>query len=112
MTIQFRSATTKAALASLLIFAMANPAAAETDGINALVGVAQRKAENANGEALAGADRQRELVQEQRRRRERARSEIQAPPVAVTPQLCPQCTLIAPPLRTEDDEEDDAQAPD
>jgi hypothetical protein len=59
-------------LASSLLFgaclslAIASPAHAALDGINRLILVTQQKADSANADAMAGADKQRELIKKKK----------------------------------------------
>lgn len=72
MTCQTRTFLTAAALAAMLGVTLGTASAA--DGINRLIAVTQLKTQNANDEALNGADRQRELVKKQKQLRERQKS--------------------------------------
>ena len=67
-------------LAALLVLA-AGAAEGAGSGIDALVKVSQMKASNANDEALQGADKQRDLVQEKKKVRKAARHAADAKPV-------------------------------
>ena len=62
----------------------AAPAAA-ADGIKSLIVVTQMKAENANDEALAGAEKQRDLAQQQKQLRRNQATYEQLTPPAYTP---------------------------
>jgi hypothetical protein len=55
-----------AAFATVGMVAIATPAAAAADGIARLIAVTQMKANNANDEALEGANKQRRLIREQK----------------------------------------------
>jgi hypothetical protein len=54
------------ALVTLALAPVSTVAHAGTDGINRLIAVTQLKADNANGDAMDGADKQRELVKKQK----------------------------------------------
>ena len=98
-----------------LALALTMPAAAfaATDGIQQLITVTQMKADNANEEALQGAEKQRELVAEQKRLRAQQRAlekKLRGTTIKKTDlPPCPSCVITAPVAATpsaDDDKKD------
>ena len=97
-----------AAAAMSVVFAslsFAVPAHAQSSGIQSLIAVAQMKAENANDEALEGANRQRDLVRQQQQIRANQRALEDARNNQIQPVgACRTCIVQS---TSNDDEDDD-----